>query len=245
MHLGYEAVFKRYELKYMITPEQQEKLLRVMRPHMKADAHGSETVLNLYFDTDSYRLIRHSIEKPAYKEKLRIRSYGRAGSNSPVFVELKKKYQSVVYKRRVAMTEKEALSWLCGRAPCPIESQITREIDYFLKFYSKVRPVVLLSYERQAYYAGDGSGFRITFDRNILCRQTELSLETEVSGARILEQGKVLMEVKCAGGLPLWLTRTLTEEKIYKTSFSKYGTAYQTLIHPQLLNKRKEHRINV
>lgn len=129
------------------------------------------------------------------------------------------------------MTQQQALDWLRGAKPCPVENQITREIDCFLQFYSPLRPTVFLSYEREAYYAKDGSGFRITFDDHILCRTGDLSLDTDPSGTPILEEGKVLMEVKCAGGIPLWLATVLTKEKIYKTSFSKYGTAYQTFIH--------------
>jgi len=231
--LAYQAIFKRYEIKYMLTLEQKEHLLNAMEPYMAIDKYGRTTIRNIYFDTDSYRLIRHSIEKPAYKEKLRIRSYSQAGPGSPVFVELKKKYKSVVYKRRISMAEKDAMEWIGGIRPIGIHTQIANEIEYFKKYYQTLRPVVFLSYEREAYYAKDGSDFRVTFDDNILARQEELSLESEVWGTSLLEEGKVLMEIKTPGGIPLWLTRFLSAEHIYKTSFSKYGTAYQKMILPE------------
>ena len=266
--MAYQAVFKRYELKYLLTQKQKEQILAAMEPYMALDRYGRTTIRNLYFDTDNYRLIRRSIEKPAYKEKLRIRSYQLAGPDSIVFVELKKKYNSVVYKRRMALPERDAMAWLGdyekrlpedasemhsqkmhgqemqdARAQTPQvqipETQISREIRYFMDFYGSLRPVVFLSYEREAYYARDGSDFRVTFDDHILCRRHDLSLQSEAGGTAILDDGMVLMELKCSGGIPLWMTQVLSEEHIYKTSFSKYGTAYETMI----FSKRKgEHK---
>jgi len=232
--MAYQNVFKRYELKYLLTQEQKEKILQAMEPHMTLDQYGRTTIRNIYFDTDNFRLIRHSIDRPVYKEKLRIRSYRKANPESMVFVELKKKYQSVVYKRRLALPEVKAMEWMRGEAGCGQKSQISEEIDYFRSYYGNLHPTVFLSYEREAYYSKAGDDFRVTFDDNILCRQEDLSLETEPSGVPILEEGKVLMEIKCSGGIPLWMAHVLSKEHIYKTSFSKYGTAYQKLIFPKL-----------
>lgn len=234
----YQTVFKRYELKYMVTKQQKEKIVEAMEPYMALDEYGRTTIRNLYFDTDNYRLIRRSIEKPAYKEKLRIRSYCQASAESPVFVELKKKYKSVVYKRRILLPQQQAMEWVCNKKHCDKESQISEEIDYVLDYYENLHPTVFLSYEREAYYSKSGDDFRVTFDDTILCRQADLSLEGEVWGTPILEDDKVLMEIKCSGGIPLWMTHLLSREHIYKTSFSKYGTAYRTLIYPKL---KEEH----
>ena len=237
--MAVQTVFKRYELKYMLTLEQKAKVLAAMQPYMKLDKYGRTTIRNIYYDTDTYLLIRRSIEKPAYKEKLRVRSYGRAEPNSTVFVELKKQYKHVVYKRRISLPEAEAMEWIAREHHCHKHTQISEEIDYFLDYYKTLHPAVFLSYEREAFYAKDGSDFRVTFDDNILCRQDDLSLESEVYGTPILPEGKVLMEIKCSGGIPLWMTNILSEEHIYKTSFSKYGTAYQTMIFPRLIGEHK------
>ena len=232
--MAFQTVFKRYELKYMLTFEQKEKILEAMSPYMELDKYGRSCVRNVYFDTENYRLIRRSIEKPAYKEKLRIRSYSQATDVSTVFVELKKKYEKVVYKRRLPLSENDAMAWVCRERSCPVDTQISREIDYFLDFYGKLKPKVFLSYEREAYYDKGGGGFRVTFDDNILSRQTDVTLCADVYGEPILPEGKVLMELKCSGGIPLWMVEILSRERIYKTSFSKYGTAYSTLIFPEI-----------
>lgn len=236
--MAFQTVFKRYELKYMLTLNQKQRILAAMEPYMEPDSYGRSTIRNLYYDTDTYLLIRRSIEKPKYKEKLRIRSYGRADAESTVFVELKKKYDRVVYKRRISLPHQAATAWLSGKQPPPKHTQISKEIDYFLSYYGTLHPTLFLSYEREAYYCNNGSDFRITFDDTILCRQDDLSLGSAIGGTPILPEGKVLMEIKCSGGIPLWLTKVLSEEGIYKTSFSKYGTAYRTLIFPQT------HKIN-
>ena len=238
--MAFQTVFKRYELKYMLTLEQKEKILEAMQPYMQMDGYGRTTIRNIYFDTDSYRLIRRSLEKPAYKEKLRIRSYSRATAESTVFVELKKKYENVVYKRRLPLCEHEAMAWVCREAPCPINTQISREIDYFIDFYGKLNGAVFLTCEREAFYDRSGGDFRVTFDDHILCRETDISLCADVYGQPILPEGKVLMELKCSGGIPLWMTEVLSREKIYKTSFSKYGTAYNTLIFPEIYLQNSE-----
>lgn len=224
--MGYQSVFKRYELKYMLTARQKEMLLKVMEPYMKLDKYGHTVIRNIYFDTDNYRLIRRSIERPAYKEKLRVRSYSRAEEGAPVFVELKKKYRSVVYKRRIVMPEQQAMNWLCLGSDHPEESQISKEIDYFCRFYGKLRPAVFLTYEREAYYSLTGDSFRVTFDENILSREEDISLSSPVWGTPLLPEGMVLMELKTPGGIPLWMTHFLAEHRIFKASFSKYGTAY-------------------
>lgn len=231
--MGYQMTFKRYELKYMLTYAQKEALLQVMEPYMQLDQYGRTTIQNLYYDTDSYRLIRRSLERPEYKEKLRVRSYGTAAEGGKVFVELKKKYESVVYKRRLSLPEDRAMAWLAGDDDAAPEAQIAREIAYFRDFYRDLKPKVFLSYEREAFFEKNGGDFRVTFDDNILMRETALSLKSSAWGKQLLPPGMVLMELKTPGGIPMWMTQFLTKNHIYKTSFSKYGTAYETAIFPR------------
>ena len=227
--MAYQMTFKRYEMKYMMNRQQKENILQSMEEYMKLDQYGRTTIRNIYFDTDTYRLIRRSLEKPAYKEKLRVRSYRTAAKDTPVFVELKKKYQNVVYKRRLVCPEEEVMKCFGNGLPLPDHSQIGNEIRYFWKYYQTLHPTVFLSYEREAYYALDGSDFRVTFDENILYRENDLSLESTVYGIPILVEGQTLMEIKTSGGIPLWMSEALTRNHLYKTSFSKYGTAYQQI----------------
>lgn len=237
--MAYKAVFQRHELKYILTKEQKERILAYIQPYMELDVYGRTTIQNIYFDTDNYRLIRRSIEKPDYKEKLRVRNYKNKNAGNKVFVEIKKKYEKVVYKRRLSMNEEDAMRWLCGVSGCEIQSQIAREIDYFLEYYETLKPVLFLSYEREAYCCKDGGDFRITFDENVLCRQEKLTFQSNAGGIPILDEDKVLMEIKCSGGMPMWMTEILSKEKIYKRSFSKYGTAYQNIIYPRMKGERR------
>ena len=228
--MAYQHIFRRYELKYLLDPQQQAHIMDILARHMAPDRYGLSQIRNIYYDTDSYRLIRTSMAKPVYKEKLRLRSYGPASNEDNVFVELKKKYDGVVYKRRIHMPYHQASTWLSGDRSKMPDTQIGREIQYFADFYGSLRPAVFLSYERQAWYSPDGSDFRITLDQNILSRQTQLELSCPCGGAELLPTGKILMELKTAGGIPLWMAKALTECAIFKTSFSKYGTAYETTI---------------
>ena len=222
-------IFKRSEIKYMIDEDIFRKLMEVMKKYMIADAYGRSTVCSLYFDTPDYLLIRRSLDHPMYKEKLRLRSYGVANESTKVFVEIKKKYDSIVYKRRIAMKESEAQRYLLHHEKV-MSCQISDEIDYCMDHYEGLAPAVMLSYEREAYYAKDDHEFRITFDRNILWRDYDLSLCKGIYGNPILKEDQVLMEVKTAGAIPLWMVEFLSGNKIYKTSFSKYGTEYKRYV---------------
>lgn len=227
--MSVQNVFKRYEIKYVIKDWQRQLIESAMSEYMEPDRYGKSSICSIYFDTPDKLLIRRSMEKPVYKEKLRVRSYGVATEEQEVFVELKKKYKQVVYKRRIAMTAKEAEQYFeAGIAPCS-ETQIMREIEYFKSFYPDIEPSVFLSYDRSAYYAKDDPDFRMTFDENILWRDTDLSLTAGIYGTPLLDKGSVLLEVKTASALPLWLTHLLSENRIYKKSFSKYGKAYQSI----------------
>lgn len=241
--MGNQMIFKRYEIKYMLNSEQLSLLKQEMEKYMIADEHGKSTICSLYFDTPQYLLIRTSMDHPMYKEKLRLRSYGVAGKETEVFVELKKKYDSVVYKRRVAMTEEAACQYLLEHKQI-LDTQITREIDYCMKIYRGLAPAMMLSYEREAYYAKDDHDFRVTFDQNILWRDYDLSLCKGIYGTPILQDNQVLMEVKTAGAIPMWMVRFLRDNNIYKTTFSKYATAYRTLygMKKNLLGIQKEEK---
>lgn len=237
-----QMTFKRYELKYMLTASQVLMLKQAMREHMEEDRFGHSMIRNLYLDTDSFRLIRQSIEKPLYKEKLRVRSYGPAREADGVFVELKKKFDSVVYKRRLTLPCGQALEALKNGRPLPAIGQIAREIESFRGFYGPtLRPAMFLSYERDAFRANDGSEFRLTLDTNIRWRTNRLNLGSDCEGSTLLEPDQVLMELKTAGGMPLWMVHFLSEQGIRKVSYSKYGTAYARMLKGEAPSVRRQY----
>ena len=220
-------VFKRYEIKYILTARQKAALMEALEGHMKLDDYGRTTIRNVYYDTPDKILIRRSLEQPVYKEKLRVRSYSRVSEDENVFVEIKKKYAGIVYKRRAAVQQHMAEGWLTGDAPQPYFSQITDEIEYMRRHYKNLEPSCFISYERESYFPIDGSSLRLTLDENILGRSFDLSLLQGIYGAHIIDKDLTLMELKTPGALPLWITRFLSENNIRKTSFSKYGTYYK------------------
>ena len=218
--------FKRYEKKYMLAPDQFATMLAGMEGYMRADEFGRYTICNIYYDTDDYRLIRASLEKPVYKEKLRMRSYGVPDDRNEVFVELKKKYNSVVYKRRTIMTAAGAVSYLHDGAAPEREDQICREIDWFMHSYHPT-PKVYIAYDRTAFAGIEDPELRITFDTNLRWRDRELDLRAGDYGEAILSPDQILMEIKIPGTAPVWLARLLSEAGAFHTSFSKYGTWYK------------------
>ncbi len=231
---GYEmnptAVFKRYELKYLMDQQQFKEVKRAIDDNMRIDGFGHSLINNIYLDTENYLLARRSIDKPVYKEKLRIRSYGTVKEDDPVFVELKKKYESVVYKRRLSMPLNEAMEWFTSVNAYHPDTQIGREIDYTRQRYEGIGPRMLLSYEREAYRPIDGSDLRITLDTNIRARLEDVELTSIPGGIDVAPKGTVLMELKTLYGFPSWLNSVLSANRVYKISFSKYGNAYKMLI---------------
>lgn len=223
--------FKRYEKKYCLTRRQQKIIIEGMRPYMKKDVYGEYTICNIYYDTDDWRLIRTSLEKPIYKEKLRVRSYGVPTENGKVFVEIKKKYDGIVYKRRVTLGADKVENYLhaCQFDDCvgyENLGQIGNEIKWFQKFY-RTKPKVFIGYDRIAFAGIENSELRITFDTNLRWRTDNLDLRLGDYGSPISGYGEVLMEIKIPDTAPLWLSHLLSEAKAYPTSYSKYGACYR------------------
>ena len=214
-----QSCFRRYEKKYLLTQEQYRAVKRGMDPFMKPDPHPRYTVCSVYYDTVHYDLIRASLEKPVYKEKLRLRSYGVPGSRDPAFV---------VYKRRVTMAAQDAVRYLEG-ARKGDGSQIGRELDWFLRFY-RPEPKVFIAYDREAYASADGGELRLTFDSALRVRAVDLDLRSGDHGVPLMDKDLVLMEIKIPGTAPLWLAQLLSEEHIFPDSFSKYGTYYKRFV---------------
>lgn len=225
-----QLTFERVEKKYLLTPEQLIVFAPLLHAHMQQDQYGRHTICNIYYDTPDYRLIRTSLQKPVYKEKLRLRSYGVPRPGDTVFVELKKKYRGVVYKRRTALELTAAERWLAGQAPGPA-GQIPREIDYFQTLYAAA-PAVYLAYDRVAMFGRQDPGLRLTLDENIRWRTDALRLDAGDRGAPLSVQGLYLMELKLPGAMPLWLAHGLAQVGAAPVSFSKYGCCYQEALQP-------------
>ncbi len=218
------SVMKRYELKYILTKEQLEYFKEKIDEYMKVDKYGLTSIASLYYDTPDFNLVTKSIEKPKYKEKIRLRSYGLAKENTPVFLEVKRKLEGIVYKRRIVSTENEVDQFMNNEGELK-NDQISRELEAFKENYGLLEPKYLIIYDRVAYYQDD-SNLRITIDMNPRYRVNDLNLHTSMDGISLLEEGSAILEVKVQHSIPLWLVDILTKGKIYQSSFSKVGTAH-------------------
>lgn len=239
---NYQSVFERKETKYLITYEQWNKLLIELRPYMELDQYGKHLITNIYYDTPSWYLIRHSMSKPLYKEKVRLRSYGVPTKKDSVYVEIKKKFDGIVYKRRTKMQLKHAERFLTHQNELEFVSnnQKVREFESVLSFYPDLEPAMYLSYKRLAYCGKSDNDIRITFDQEILYRTEDLSLSSGSYGEAILPKNHLLMEIKICEAMPVWLARILSNQQVYPTKFSKYANGYQNY-----LKKQKEPTIEV
>ena len=224
------STFERYEKKYLLEPWQAQSLQPWILEHFQPDRYPESVICNVYFDTPDYRLIRQSIEKPVYKEKLRLRAYEVPSEQTTVYIELKKKYKGVVYKRRIPMSYQQAVDYLIkGKRPQEL-SQVGHEIDWFLHYYEKLAPAVYISYDRKAYTAQEDAAIRLTLDSRIQYRRTKTELSQGIGGEYLLQPGQQLMELKVPYAIPVWISRKLDELQIYPHSFSKYGEIYQHIL---------------
>jgi len=225
-----EFTFARAEVKYRIPGEKLDAFMQAIEPYMQMDQYGIETVCNVYYDTDDNLLISRSLDKPVYKEKIRLRSYGVPTADSVVFAEMKKKSEKIVYKRRAMMTLAEAEEFL-NNGVMPADNpqmQIIREMDYFMKFYQPT-PKLFLAYERAAFFGKEDSEFRMTLDWDIRYRTNHLSLSYGAEGTPLETEETGLLEVKAGDAIPLWLVRVMNGMQIYPSSFSKYGRIYTVM----------------
>lgn len=221
-------LFKRTEKKYLLTKVQYNEMKERLKDFTVEDTYGQYSICNIYYDTDDYSLIRHSLERPVFKEKLRVRSYGIPSGDQEVFLEIKKKYKGIVYKRRIISTYSQITDYFEKGIHPEIsedEERTFAEIDYFYRT-NQLKPKVFLAYERVALISKEDKDFRITFDSNIRSRNYNVSFDYGDEGEPLLNDGEWLMELKADKAIPIWLTKILSELKVYPISFSKYGRVY-------------------
>ncbi|WP_336775006.1 polyphosphate polymerase domain-containing protein [Paenibacillus sp. MMO-58] len=236
-------VFNRYESKYLMDSQSFHEIYNRLLNYMELDEYNKNnpfySISNLYFDTDQHSIIRNSLAKPKYREKLRLRAYGVPKPDAKVYLELKKKVFGLVNKRRTGLSLDEAYEFVrTGVEPEPkpyMNKQVIQEIKYFLGRY-ELQPKVYLAYDRIAMFCKNNRDLRITFDTNIRSRRYDLELEAGDHGELLMAKDQWLMEVKAEKTVPVWLAQLLSELGMFRTGFSKYGNEYR-------MNIRHEERI--
>lgn len=243
----FTGTFERKEVKYRLNAMQVRAIKQALSAHMAPDEYGQTSITSVYYDTPNRDMISRSLEKPAYKEKLRLRTYGPRNASAPVFVELKKKHEGIVYKRRIAASEPAARLLMVGvpyeraisRYPLVDEAleaeshsakslQIAEEIAACVRRNSPVLPSMAILVERVAWAplldarGAEAEGVRITFDERIRYRDLFAPAGKRAS-VPLLAAGEAIMEVKVPGAYPLWLQGPLAEWGGRPAMFSKYG----------------------
>ena len=231
-------VMKRVEMKYILNKTQLAFLKEALLSHMQIDEYGQTSIASIYYDTPNYRLIRESIEKPAFKEKLRLRSYGLNKDNNDVYLELKRKAQGIVYKRRLSLKEESVNEFFNYQKELDQDNQIARELMQFRNAYKTIVPKIMIIYDRVAYKE-IGGDLRLTIDENPRYRLDHLDLHTSMEGIPLLEEGSAILEIKVQERIPLWLVSILSKGKIYQSSFSKVGEAYKKAVLSKVERKEK------
>ena len=239
-------VFRRIEKKYLVSEADLKRFLKICGKNLKKNKYFASTVCSLYFDTKNDDLIIKSIDKPDkpnFKEKIRLRSYDVPGMKDYVFFEIKTKHREgkdrIGDKRRFQLLLSDYYDWTKGKvsleeiAKKKVEKtndvQIAREIEYVIK-YLELQPKILICSERESYEGAEDSQLRVTIDKNLRYRTKKLRLEKGSEGREFFEDEKnSILEIKTAGGMPMWLVRALNELKIYPQGFSKYGKIYQKM----------------
>ena len=227
---GYKEIFQRKEIKYLLDERQFVEIKRFLEGFARVDEYGLSRINNIYFDTPNFSLIRTSIEKPLYKEKLRLRTYGSTGDDTNAFIEIKKKYAGIVYKRRISGRYEQMHDYLCGDEDTIGDSQIASEIRAFRDRYGELIPAMSICYDRIAMAGIEDKDFRVTFDTNIEWSTKCSDLRNIKKGKRLLKPGQYLMEIKVGNAMPIGLSVKMSELGIFPTSFSKYGAGYTEMI---------------
>ena len=221
------TIIDRMEQKYFISFDKYKELMNKIEDKLVKDKYFDERIYNIYFDNDQYEFIIKSLDKPLYKEKVRLRSYTEAKEGTNVFLEIKKKYKGLGNKRRVVIDYKDAINYIDNNIIPDTNKQIMSELDYTFK-KNNLKPKISLTYDRLSYAFKDDESYRVTFDTNIRYSNKKLDLVNIDDEDSLFNDGYI-MEVKTLKGYPNWFSKVLNELKIYPTSYSKVGEAYKKL----------------
>ena len=239
------GIFERREKKFLVEQQRLESFLNKIHTHLTPDERGVTKVSSLYYDTPENTLISRSLEKPVYKEKLRIRAYGEVSSDSIVFVELKKKFKGIVYKRRFgcALNDSYAFmqngkgmsdTFLCSQemqgqtmSDTTLAKRNYLEVKACKNRYRKLEPKMLIVTNRLALYTNDGSGVRLTIDFQPCFDSQNLKLDSQAPHQSLIDEDVCILEIKSANALPMWMIEAMSEARIRPQSFSKYGHAFK------------------
>jgi hypothetical protein len=231
-----KQLFTRYELKYLITFDTYRTLADTLIPYMQYDPFGDKqgrySIFSLYFDSPDRKIYYETMNRAAFRQKLRLRIYNSASIDDSAYFEVKQKFKNVVNKRRTAIQLSDAYRFIEKRADVSdlenysaSNKQVLKEIRSFRDVY-RLAPAVIVGYDRQAFHGIDDTDLRITFDYHLTCRNDNYRLENGMhNGAYFVPPNLVVLEVKVKHSVPLWLTKLLSEFRCPLRSVSKFCTS--------------------
>ncbi|MBI3178622.1 MAG: polyphosphate polymerase domain-containing protein [Deltaproteobacteria bacterium] len=228
--------FNRYELKYIITSSDRDRLLPTIEAYMQPDREGGPAgtyrVTSLYYDSADFACYRSKLDGINYRRKLRIRRYGALetapGVDPLAMVEIKQRINRTTQKRRLATSLSKAYE-LCEGISIPedlranpLDRAVAEEV-LFLAGALQLRPTVVIAYRRQAF-AGSAfePGLRITFDSALTASDPSRGLAPLRDSLPLTREDGVILEVKANDVVPLWVSRLLAANRCTVRRFSKY-----------------------
>ena len=239
---------RRVEKKYLITRSEKATLLKALKKQLVHDEYYKEEILSLYLDTDNFDLAIKTIDRPEFREKVRVRAYNVPKRSTRIFFEVKTKLATnktkIGNKRRLIIPLKDFYSYMntgknleqiaaSASNNNPQQIQVAKELDYLIKHYN-LRPKIIIVSNRTAFSGKNDPTFRLTFDENLRFRTTDLKLEKGSSGEKYFPSTPdpkrgIIMEAKTINAMPPWFVDEISRLKIYPTRFSKYGKIYQLI----------------
>ncbi len=235
-----QNTFQRREKKIIMDSSLLPDILQTVSEFMNPDSYNLNgipyDICNIYFDNGNRDVTRHSVSKPFFKEKLRLRCYGIPTEDSKVFFELKKKTAKIGTKRRAVLSLNDYYRFLSEGYVDPssqyINKRVLAEIANFIDTYS-AEPSVYLSYKRIAFFGKEDPNLRLTFDTEIRTRNYDLRPELGIYGELLLPKDKTIAEIKFSGAAPMWFAALMSKHGLEFSPYSKIGKEYEL----KILNK--------
>ena len=174
-------------------------------------------------------MIQDSIARKGGREKLRMRTYAEQPTDDcQVFLEIKKKSEEVGFKYRLVSNPVSVVNFIeNGLADATIsDDRVKAEVEALQERYLDLKPKMVIGYDRYSMKGLEDKKVRVTVDSNIRYRDYDVELTSGRYGWPLLEDGKVIMEIKVPGQYPQWMADILNKFGLIDQSFSKYGKAY-------------------
>jgi SPX domain protein involved in polyphosphate accumulation len=238
---------KRYELKFLVTGSEKERLIQAASPGLEPDPHGQDAVYgisSLYFDTPCLQAYWEKLDGVAIRKKFRLRRYAVLNAATPVwgaaFMEIKHRRNNTVYKERVPVAESGLEAILeepseLARLDRHAEQNGLADrstVEAVMRAASRpgFRPTSVVSYRREAWVGRVDNRLRVTFDAYCRACRPEVRYGADIrAGRAIVPPSLFVMEIKFDHAIPTWIREITVSHQLRLQRFSKYATSIEAL----------------